>query len=116
MFDQVPPARSHFLSIRQELVHHIELMEPRPDLNRFLLSGLLILCLDDLRIVLENVREPGAGEDALPKIVGLEAVRVRRIPRTVVPTQIERQEPQSLTLEMRAKADLVVVHSKMHNA
>jgi hypothetical protein len=71
-------------------VHDVELMEARPDLNAFFLISFRIPDFDDLRIVLENVRQAGAGEDTLPEVVGLEAIRVGRIARAVVPSEIER--------------------------
>ena len=51
--------------------------------------------LDDLGVVLEDVGQAVAGEDALPEVVGLEPVRVRRIAGAVVPALVERQEPRA---------------------
>ena len=59
---------------------------------------------------------PVAGEDALPEVVGLEAVRVGRIARAVVPALVEGQEPRGLALEVRAHPHLVVVHREVHHA
>ena len=77
MMNEIPfpcavPAR-----IGQELAHHVELMVARPDLHLPLLACLLILNLDDLRVILQDVGQPVAGEQARPEVVGLEAIRVR---------------------------------------
>ena len=88
-------------------------MVARPDLRRLLLAGLLVLRLDDLRVVLEDVGQAVAGEDALPEVVGLESVRVGRVARAVVPALVERQEPGALALQVGAEAHLVVVHGEM---
>jgi hypothetical protein len=116
VLDQVAPARASPLCIRQKLAHDIELMEARPDLHRLLAAGLRVFDFDDLRIVLENVGEAGTREKTLPEVIGLEAIRVGRIARTVVPAEIERQEPGTLALQVRAEAHLVVVDSKVHHA
>ena len=59
---------------------------------------------------------PSRREDALPEVVGLEPVRVRRVARAVVPAQVEGQEPRALALEVRAEAHLVLVHREVHHA
>lgn len=61
-------------------------------------------------------REAIAGEHLLPKIVGLEAVRIRRIAGTVAPTLIEGQEPRALDFQMRAEAHLVLVDREVRDA
>ena len=116
VLDQVALARAVPAGVGQELAHHVELVEARPDLHRLLAAGLLVLRLDDLGVVLEDVGQAVAGEDALPQVVGLEAVRVGRIARAVVPAQVEGQEPRGLALQVRAEAHLVVVHGEVHHA
>ena len=37
VLDQIAPARAVRLRVGQELAHHVELMEARPDLHRFFL-------------------------------------------------------------------------------
>lgn len=93
MLDQVAPARAVFSRVGEQPAHHVELVIARPDLQSPLLAGLLVLEFDDLRVVLEYVGQALAGEDALPEVVGLQAVRVRGIARAVVPAQVERQKP-----------------------
>ena len=56
---------------------------------------------------------PAAGENALPQVAGLEAVRVGRVAGAVVPALVEGQEPRTLALEMRAEPHLVVVHREV---
>ena len=46
--------------IIQEPTHHVELMVARPDLHLLLLACLLILNLDDLRVILQDVGQPVA--------------------------------------------------------
>jgi hypothetical protein len=86
------------------------------DLDRFLFTRFLVLCLDHLGIVLENVCQPLTGEDVLPQVCGFEAVRVGRIARAVVPAPVEWQKPGGLPLEVRAHPHLVVVNGELHGA
>src|SRR3989337_2790495 len=116
MLDQIATTRAVLARIAQELSHHVQLMEARPDLHSFLVSGLLILHLDDLSIVLENIRQTITCEDALPQVVCLETVWIGRITSTVIPALVERQEPGGLTLQVSAEAYLVVVHGKVRHA
>ena len=116
VLDQVAPARAVLASVGQELANHIELVEARPDLGRLLLAGLLVLGLDDLGVVLEDVGQAIARQDALPQVVGHEAVRVRRVPRAVIPALIEGQEPRGLPLQVRTEAHRLIVHREVRHA
>ena len=91
-------------------------MVTRPDLYLSPLARLLILDLDDLRVVLQDVGQPVAGEKARPEVVGLEAVRVRWIPGTVIPALVEGQKPRTFTREVRAEPHLLVVHREVCHA
>ena len=51
-----------------------------------------------------------------PEIVGLEAVRVRRVAGAVVPALVERQEPRRLALQLGAEPHLGVVHGEVDHA
>ena len=77
MLNEIPFPCTVLARIGQELAHHVELVIARPDLHLPLLACLLIPGLDDLRVVLQDVGQPVAGENPLPQVVGLEAVRVR---------------------------------------
>jgi hypothetical protein len=55
VLDEISSACAVRLGVREELAHHVELVEARPDLHALLLAGLRILDLDDLRIVFEDV-------------------------------------------------------------
>ena len=101
--------------VSQESAYHVELVVARPDLHLPLLARLLILGLDDLRVVLQDVGQPVAGEQARPEVVGLEAIRVGRIPGAVVPALVEGQEPRGFSLEVRAEPHLVVVHREVRH-
>src|SRR5579872_6926877 len=102
--------------VGQETSYDFKLVKPRPDLCTLLLAGFRIERFDELRVVLKNVRQAIAREKALPEVVGLRAVRIRRIASAVVPTLVERQEPRSLADEMRAEAHLVFVEREMRDA
>ena len=101
--------------IGQEPPHYVELVVARPDLLLPLLARLLILGLNDLCIVLQDVGQSVAGEEAHPEVVGLEAVRIRRVAGAVVPALVEGQEPRALALEVRAKPHLVVIHGEVRH-
>ena len=89
MLDEISLPGAVPARIGQEPPHHVELVVARPDLLLPLLARLLILGLNDLRIVLQDVGQSVAGEQARPEIVGLEAVRIRRVAGAVVPTLVE---------------------------
>ena len=72
MLDEIPLPCAMPARVGQQPSHHVELMVARPDLLPPLLARLLILGLDDLRVVLQDVRQPVAGENPLPQVVGLE--------------------------------------------
>lgn len=116
VLDQVAPARTVVGRVGQQPADHVELVEARPDLHGLLSAGLLILGPDDLGVVLQDVRQPVAGQDALPQVVGLEPGRVGGVARPVAPAQVEGQEPRGLALEVRAEAHLVFVHGEVHHA
>src|SRR5665648_497820 len=102
--------------VGQEPADHIELVVSRPDLHRPPAAGLLVLGLHHLGVVLEDIGEAVLSEDALPQVVGLEAVRVGRVARAVVPAPVEGQEPGGLALEVRAEAHLVLIHGEVGHA
>src|SRR5262249_6398753 len=64
----------------------------------------------------DDVRQTLSCEDTLPQIIGFEPVRVGGITSAVVPAEIERQEPRSLALQMRAEAHFVIVHREVCDA
>src|SRR3989442_15982388 len=99
VLDQVPltdPVGAH---IGQGLPHDAKLVVARPYLAALLPAASRVLFLDDLRIVLEDVCQSRRGEQRLPEVVRLEAVRVNRIARAVVVALVEGQEPRGLALE-----------------
>src|SRR5262245_45090494 len=110
VLNEIPPARTIRLDVGQQPAHYVELMKAGPDLCALLAFGLGIFFLDNLSIVFQYVSQASAVDEALPEIVGLEAIRVRRVARAVVPALIEWQEPRSLALEMRAEVHLLVIH------
>src|SRR5690606_10153876 len=116
VLDQVALAGAVLARVGEQPAHHVELVEARPDLHRLFPAGLVVLRLDDLRVVLEDVGEALAREDPLPEVVGLQTVRVGRIAGAVVPALGEGQEPRALAPEVRAEANLVLVHGEVHDA
>lgn len=52
-----------------------------------LLPALVVFLFDDLRVVFENIRQPGLGQRFLPQVVGLQTVGVRRISGTTFTSQ-----------------------------
>ena len=116
MLDEIPLPCAVPARVSQESTHHVELVVARPDLHLHLPARLLILGLDDLRVVLQDVGQPAAGEQTPPEVVGLEAIGVWRIACTVVPALVEGQEPRAFAPEVRAELHLVVVHREVHHA
>ena len=116
MLDEITvacPMRRHF---RQNLPHHVKLVETRKNLLAFLFARLQILLFDNLRVVFQNVRQSLRREDAFPKIIRFESFRVGRIARAVIPALVERQKPRRLAFQVRAKHHRLVVHREMHHA
>ena len=116
MLDEISLPGAVPARIGQEPPHHVELVVARPDLLLPLLARLLILGLDDLCIVLQDVGQPDAGDEARPEVVGLEAVRIWRVPGTIVPALVEGQEPRGFALEVGAKPHLVLIHGEVRHA
>ncbi len=79
-------------------------------------SGVLIGLFDDLGIVFDDIGKLVLGKNLLPEVVGLDAVRIRRIACTVTIALVEGQKPAFVALQLRTHPNLVVVHSKMHHA
>ena len=115
MLDEISLPRAVLVRIGQEPPHHVELVVARPDLLLPLLARLLILGLDDLCVVLQDVGQPVAGDDARPEVLSFEAVRIRRVPGTIVPALVEWQEPRGFALEVRAEPHLVLIHGEMRH-
>ena len=67
-------------------------------------------------VVLDDIGEAVAGEHPLPQVVGLEAVRVRWIPRAVIPAPVEGEEPRLVSLKIGTEAHLVVVDGEVYEA
>ena len=113
MLDEIPLPGAVLARVGQQPAHHVELVVARPDLHLPLLARLRVRGLDDLRVVLQDVGQPVAGEHPRPEVVGLEAVRIRRVPGPIVPALVEGQEPRGLAFEVRAELHLVVVHRQV---
>src|SRR5690606_25090066 len=93
MLDQVTLARPLGFGVGQQLAHHVQLMEAREDLLGRLLLAALVDLLDYLGVVFQNVGEVPLRQIFLPKVIGLQAMRVRWVARAIVPALVERQEP-----------------------
>ena len=79
-------------------------------------TGILVGFLDDLRIVFDDIGKLILGENLLPEIVSLYAVRIGRIARAVTIALVEGQKPALVALQLRAHPNLIVIHGKMHHA
>src|SRR5690554_4287569 len=86
------------------------------DLSTLLSPGLFVLLLDELGVVLEDVRQAGRRENLLPQKTRLHPGRVRRIAGSIVPPLVEGEKPGALPLEVGAEAHLVIVHGEMDHA
>ena len=116
MLDQIATTGALLSGISEKSTYHLKLVEAGPYLHRLLPSGLLVLGLHHLGVVLKDVGEPFAGEDLLPEVGRLEALRVRGVAGAVVPTLVEGQEPGGFAFELGAEAHLMVVHGEMGHA
>ena len=116
VLDQVAPADTVRRGVGQQPAHHVELVVAGPDLRPPLPAGLLVPRLHDLRVVLQNVRQTLAGQHLAPQVVALDAARVGRVARAVVPAPVERQEPGRLPLQMRAETYGAFVHREVGHA
>ena len=115
VLDQIPLADAARLGIGQELVHHVELVVTGKYLL-LLLPPLVVLLLHDLGVVLDDVREPGLGQNLFPQVVGFDAGLVGRVAGPVIPALVEGQKPRILGLKVRAHPHFLVVHREVHHA
>ena len=116
VLDEIPRAGTVGRDVRQNLMHHVALVVARKHLLALLPPGLGILLLHDLGIVLEDVGETARGEDFFPEIICLQAGRVGRIARAVVPPLVEGQKPRGFAAQLGTHAHLGVVHGEMDDA
>ena len=93
VLDQVAPAGAVRGGVGEQPAHHVELVVARPDLGTRPPAGSLVPGFHHLSVVLQDVRQALAGQHLAPQIVGLDAARVGRIARAVVPAAVEGQEP-----------------------
>jgi hypothetical protein len=89
VLNEVAFACAHGSHIREQCPNRGELVIAGKNLNALLPAGLRVLLLDDLRVVFDEVGEARRGEDLFPKVVGLEALRIRRISGAVVSSPVE---------------------------
>ncbi len=93
MLDQIAAPGPLLGGIGQQTPHDIELVVTREDLFALLLARLLVLLLDDLGVILKDVRQAVGREGALPQVGSLEAIRVGGIAGAVIPSLVEGQKP-----------------------
>ena len=76
--DEVALAEALLLHIGEQQAHHLELLITR-EIKRLLGLACLVLFHRELGVVLDDVAEAVAGEDFLPEIGALVAVRIDRV-------------------------------------
>src|SRR5260370_25491738 len=116
MLDQIALTGTVGLYSGKRLAHDTKLMVTRKNLRQFLFARSRVLLFNDLRVVFQNIGQPGRGQSLLPEVVRLESIRIGRITRAVVVALAEGQKPRSLTPEFGAHTHLTVVHREMHRA
>ena len=116
VLNQVSLADTVFLNIRQNCLHHIQLMVTREYLLHTFLLGLRIGFLDYLCVVLDNTSQLFLGQYVFPKVIRHQPVGIWRIPSAVVVAFIERKEPAILTSQLRTELDASIIHGEMNHA
>src|SRR6266536_4963467 len=116
MLDKVALADPKRLAVVEKLADDIKLVIAREDLLARLLAGLRVLLHHDLCVVFQDVRQAGWRKDALPQVVGLETLGIRRIAGAVLVALVKRQEPRGLALQLSAEAHYLVIHREVHHA
>ena len=117
-----PDAALRYIS--QKLPHAIELVITREDLDPRLFCRrsasfrifALGLELNDLRVLLEDVRQTCGRQNLFPQVIRLQSRGIRRIPGAVVPAFVERQKPGSFSAQMRAHAYFRIIDCEMNDA
>src|ERR1039457_746098 len=66
-------------NVGQQAAHDIQLVKTGENLLVLLLPRLWISLLDNLGVVLDDVRQAARSEDPFPEVIGLDAVGVRRV-------------------------------------
>ena len=90
VLDEITAAWPVGAGIREQLVHHVELVIAGVDLAAPLLAGAVVLALHHLRVVLDDVGKTGPSHRLPPQVVGLDPVGVGRVARAVVVAFVER--------------------------
>ena len=116
MLNQIPLAYAALPHIGQGKAHYAQLVVTREHLVALYLARLGVFDLHNLRVVFQNVGQPGRGQQFAPQVVGLQTQRVGRVTRAIVVTLVQRQKPRCLASQLRAHTHLAVVHRKVHHA
>ena len=116
MLDEIALTDTILFHIREQLLHTVQLMVSWPDLFHGFLLRVRIFINDNLSVILNNSGEFPLRQNVLPQIVCHDAVRVRRIARTIVIALVEWQKPAVFTSKLRAEHDGLVVYREMHHA
>ena len=109
MLDEIALTDTVLFHIREQLLHTVQLMVSWPDLFHGFLLRVRIFINDDLSVILDNSGEFPLRQNVLPQIVCHDAVRVRRIARTIVIALVEWQKPAVFTSKLRAEHDGLIV-------
>ena len=98
------------------LLLDMEAREKFAFLSFSLLPCLLVFLLDDLDIILDDRRQSARCEKTFPEVVGLEAIRVGWIARTIVPALIEQEEPRVFPFQGGTHRYFAIIDRKVHDA
>ena len=91
-------------------------MVARPDLGPGFAAGFLVLCGENLGVVLQNVGQAFTGENLSPHVIGFQTIGIWWIARAVVPPLVEGQKPRRLAPQVRAEFHLVFINGKVDHA
>ena len=105
------------LHVGQQQAYDLELLVAR-EIERFLGFSGLVLLQSEFGVVLDDVAEAVTGEDFLPEIGALVAIRINRVALALAVglAFVEWQEIGALAIDLGRHPHLVWIDSEMHEA
>ena len=114
VLDEVTLAHGVLRSVGKQPAHALQLVVAWPDGFLGLFLGLGVNLDGYLGIVLQNLAQPGLGEDVFPQVGCAQSIRVDGVAGTVVAPLVEGQEPAVGTAQLGAHLHVGIVHCQMH--